>query len=67
LTLDPGAGDYEAKMVATELTESLRDALVARGFLGLDEAACSAATNRHIVTTVRGKIGEGVEIYFCRD
>jgi hypothetical protein len=34
---DPG--DYEAKMVATGLTE-LRDALVARGFLGLDEAEC---------------------------
>jgi hypothetical protein len=27
-------------MVAIELTELLRDALVARGFLGLDEAEC---------------------------
>jgi hypothetical protein len=27
-------------MVATELTELLRDALVVRGFLGLDEAEC---------------------------
>jgi len=27
-------------MIATGLTELLRDALVARGFLGLDEAEC---------------------------
>jgi hypothetical protein len=39
-TATPTREITEAKMVVTELTELLRDALVDRGFLGLAEAEC---------------------------